>query len=131
MAWEVNGFDKCASPDGRNILPMPWNKLGGCLIHEWLHINILDASWSERQSKVLYGEVGALDLCIILSRSILAHLIGMIMLLCTFVTSPVTSPKPSKILAKATKFALKGTMKIVASSVYREVQTKGPRPLKR
>jgi hypothetical protein len=48
-----DGFDESASSGGRNILPMPRDKLGCRLIHQRLSINILYASMGERQSKVL------------------------------------------------------------------------------
>jgi hypothetical protein len=41
---------------------MPWDKLGGLLINKGLHISVLYASMSKRQSKVFYQEVGTLNL---------------------------------------------------------------------
>jgi hypothetical protein len=57
-----DGFDKGASTCSRNIFPMPWDKLGGLLINKGLHISVLYASMSKRQSKVFYQEVGTLNL---------------------------------------------------------------------
>jgi hypothetical protein len=56
-----DGFDKGAPTGGRNILSMPWDKLGGCLINKGLHINALYASMKEWQDKVFYREVCTLD----------------------------------------------------------------------
>jgi hypothetical protein len=56
-----DGFDESASSGGRNIHPMPRDKLGGRLVHKRLNINILSASMGERQSKVLYREGRVLD----------------------------------------------------------------------
>jgi hypothetical protein len=51
-----DGFDKRASSGGRDVLPMPRDKLEGRLVNEGLHNNIFDTYRSEKATRdILLG----------------------------------------------------------------------------
>jgi hypothetical protein len=111
-----DGFKKCASTGGRDVLPMPHENLGGCLVNEGLHIAVFNTSRSERQSNIFYWEVERLigKLCMMSSRSSWEHLIGGAILLCIFVTGYL--PETFQNICKNCKiFFVRRHEKIVAS----------------